>query len=444
MKSLKTLVIFPLLAVLLPACVTSLDEGGFVSLFDGKTLNGWELLGAKGGGYSVTNGLIACARGGGGNLLTKKTYADFILRCEFKLEKGGNNGVGIRAPMTDKQIAYEGMEIQILDTGYDKPLRPAQYHGSIYDVFPAKTGALKPPGEWNSQEIMAVGRRVKVTLNGKVIVDADLNTATDPAVLAKHPGLLRQRGHIGFLGHNDYVEFRHIRLKDLGDPQRIGSPRAPENRAPAGFKALFNGANLAGWKGLLARPNDNPAKRAALAPEVRAREQAKADALMRANWRVEDGALVYRGAGFDNLVAARDYGNFELFVDWKISTNGDSGLYLRGVPQVQIWDPLANEKNSAGSGGLFNNKKNPANPSVRADRLAGEWNRFHILMLGDKVTVFLNDTLVVRNVPLENYWEPGKPLYPAGPIELQAHKDPVWFKNIYLRELPEGSVAAAK
>jgi hypothetical protein len=444
MKRLQTLAISPLLAVLLAACITTQDESGFISLFDGKTLNGWELLGAKGGGYYVTNGMIVCAKGGGGNLLTKKTYADFILRLEFKLEKGGNNGIGIRAPLTDKQIAYEGMEIQILDSGYDKPLRPAQYHGSIYDVFPAKTGALKPAGEWNTQEIMAVGRRVKVTLNGRVIVDADLNSATDPAVLAKHPGLLRQRGHIGFLGHNDYVEFRNIRIKDLGDPLRIGSPRAPENRPPPGFKALFNGANLAGWKGLLARPNDNPAKRAALAPEVRAREQARADAIMRANWRVEDGALVYRGAGFDNLVTARDYGNFELFVDWKISTNGDSGLYLRGVPQVQIWDPLASDKNSVGSGGLFNNKKNPANPLVRADRLAGEWNRFHILMLGDRVTVFLNDTLVVRNVPLENYWEPGKPLYATGPIELQAHKEPVWFKNIYLRELPEGSGAPAK
>jgi hypothetical protein len=128
-------------------------------------------------------------------------------------------------------------------------------------------------------------------------------------------------------------------------------------------------------------------------------------------------------------------------VDWKINAQGDSGLYLRGNPQVQIWDTLAAPANQVGSGGLFNNKKNEAKPLVRADRLTGEWNRFHIVMLGDKVTVRLNDETVVRATPLENFWEPGKPLPATGPLELQAHKTPVWFKNIYLRELPAASPA---
>jgi hypothetical protein len=420
------------------------SEEGFVRLFDGKTLDGWELLGKKGDGYYVADGMIVCAKGGGGNLLTKKTYANFILRFEFKLDPASNNGVGIRAPLTDKQVAYEGMEIQILDVAYNKPLKPTQYHGSIYDVFPAKTGALNQSGMWNEQEIIADGRRVKVILNGQTIVDADLNSVTDPAVLAKHPGLLRDRGHVGFLGHNDYVAIRNVRLKELPDSRKLGSPLSTDNVAPAGFKSLFNGRDLTGWKGLLARPNDNPLQRATLAKDKLAAEQAKADAQMLADWKVENGAIVYRGAGFNNLVSARDYANFEMFVDWKINSKGDSGLYLRGNPQVQIWDTLAEANNQVGSGGLFNNKdkKNPSVPLVRADHLTGEWNRFHILMVGDKATITLNGQVVVRNTTLENFWAKGQPLPASGPIELQAHKTPVWFKNIYVRELPAASTTA--
>src|SRR4051794_15559715 len=91
------------------------DEGGFVSLFDGKSLDGWKLVGKKGEGYGVTNGVLYCARGGGGNLLTEKEFCDFVLRLDFKIEEGGNNGVGIRAPMSGGDVAYVGMEIQVLD-----------------------------------------------------------------------------------------------------------------------------------------------------------------------------------------------------------------------------------------------------------------------------------------------------------------------------------------
>ena len=239
--------------------------------------------------------------------------------------------------------------------------------------------------------------------------------------------MFRDRGHIGFLGHNDYVEFRNLRIKEL--------PRARvDNRAPEGFTRLFNGRDLTGWQGLQDRPNDNPAKRAALPLNQWADQQVKADERMRQNWQVRDQALVYLGKGFDNLVTARDYGNFELLVDWKIAENGDSGLYLRGTPQVQIWDK------AEGSGGLYNNKTNPSKPLKRADYFVGEWNRFRVVMLGDRVMVFLNGELVVydgkQGVALENYWEPGKPLFPRGSIELQAHRDPIHFKNIFIRELP--------
>ena len=404
----------------LTSCVSLRSESGFTSLFDGKTLNGWKLVGAKGGGYTVANGVIACAKGGGGNLFTEREYSDFILRFEFKLEDGSNNGVGIRAPL-EGDAAYVGMEIQILDDNAPKwaNLRPNQYHGSIYDVIPARRGALNRPGEWNAEEILCVGRRVKVVLNGQTILDANLNDVTDPVVLAAHPGLLRERGRVGFLGHDDYVEFRNIRIKEL--------TRFPRNNvAPQGFTALFDGVSLTGWKGLVA----DPPKRSKMSRSELATAQANADELMRKNWEVKDGMLVYRGKEFDNLCTTRDYRDFELVADWKMEEKSDSGIYLRGSPQVQIWGDLV------GSGGLFNNQKNPSRPTKRADYFTGEWNRFRILMQGDKVTVFLNNELIVHNVTLENYWERDKPLYEKGSIELQNHGNTLYFRNIYLKELP--------
>jgi hypothetical protein len=192
------------------------NEPGFVKLFDGKTLNGWTLVGKHGPGYVVENGVLVCPADGGGNLFTEKEYADFVFRFEFRTAPAGNNGVGVRAPL-EGDAAYAGMEIQVLDNEAPayKDLRPAQYHGSVYDVIPAKRGYLKKAGEWNSEEIRAEGRRIKVTLNGTVILDADLDSVQDPEVLKKHPGLARTNGHVGFLGHNSRVEFRNIRIKEL-------------------------------------------------------------------------------------------------------------------------------------------------------------------------------------------------------------------------------------
>jgi hypothetical protein len=424
-----------LVGLLIQACLSvSAAEPEFTSLFDGESLNGWTLVNQHGPGYGVTNGVIYCARGGGGNLFTEKEYADFVLRLEFKLEDGSNNGVGIRAPLSG-DAAYMGMEIQMLEEGAALRgkygvLRPAQFHGSVYDVVAAKKGALKPPGEWNEEEITARGRHIKVTVNGKTVTDTDLNKVTDPETLMKHPGLLRERGHIGFLGHNDYVEIKNIRIKELPAPEK-------ENTPPEGFVALFNGKNLTGWKGLLASPNDNPSRRQQLDAETFKAEQAKADEDMRAHWRVADGEIVFDGKG-RSLCTKKDYGNFELLVDWKIPPKGDSGIYLRGSPQVQIWETNSpgQFKPPEGSGGLYNNKKNPSHPLLYADKPVGEWNRFRILMVGEKVHVFLNGQLVTRATTLENYWERDKPIYPSGQIELQNHGGPLWFKNIYLRELP--------
>ena len=193
------------------------DETGFRPLFDGKTLKGWQLVAGHGQGYLVEDGAIVCPVDGGGNLLTDREYGDFILRLEYKLSPGGNNGVGIRTPLNG-DAAYVGMEIQVLDDQhamYKGKIKPEQHTASIYDVFPARTGFQKPAGEWNEEEIHVEGRRVKITLNGVVTIDANLANVREEAVLKKHPGLLRTSGYLGFLGHNTRVEFRNIRIREL-------------------------------------------------------------------------------------------------------------------------------------------------------------------------------------------------------------------------------------
>ena len=407
------------------------DKEGFIPLFNGKDLTGW--MGDT-HGYTVENGVMVCKEKGGGKLLTMHRFSDFVLRFDFKMPKGANNGLAVRAPAQGNP-AYAGMELQIIDNkGYKEvhnyQLKPWQTHGSIYGCVPAKTGALKPVGEWNSEEVRAVGPRITVILNGKTIVDADvdaLTTTADGKGLGAHPGLRRRTGYLGWLGHGARVEFRNIRVKPL-HPYTEG----PLNVPPKGFTALFNGKDLSGWKGLLKPPYDNPEKRAGLPPEKRRSLQAQADADMRAHWRVEDGTFVFDGKG-RSLCTAKDYGDFEMYVDWKIKPMGDSGIYLRGSPQVQIWDTA---RWPQGSGGLYNNRKNPRDPTECADNPVGEWNRFFIRMVGERVTVYLNGVRVVPNVIMENYWNRSKPIYPTGQIELQNHGNTLWFRNIYLRELP--------
>jgi HEAT repeat protein len=198
-----------------------------------------------------------------------------------------------------------------------------------------------------------------------------------------------------------------------------------------GFVPLFNGKDLAGWKGLV----ENPIARAKMTPEQMAAKQVDADAKARTNWSVQDGMIVFNGAG-DNLCTMKDYGDFEMVVDWRITKDGDSGIYLRGSPQVQIWDPARTDVGAqVGSGGLYNNQKNPSKPLVFADNPVGEWNTFRITMIGEKVSVFLNGVKVVDNVTMENYWDRAQPIFPRGAIELQAHGTNLAFRDIYVREI---------
>jgi HEAT repeat protein len=230
-------------------------------------------------------------------------------------------------------------------------------------------------------------------------------------------------------GHEAYSVLRRVEAS-LADPaakERAGRLIA-ERLRDGGFVPLFDGRSLDGWKGLVA----DPPARAKMTPSELASAQAAADEKMRAHWKVADGVLAFDGKG-DSLCTKGDYGDFELLADWKIEKGGDSGLYLRGSPQVQIWDADANP---IGSGGLYNNEKGSSQPTEKADRPVGEWNSFRVIMIGERVTVYLNDKRVVDDTALENYWEREKPIYPTGQIELQAHGNPLSFRHVYIREIP--------
>lgn len=193
------------------------DEPGFVRLDNGTDLSNWTNAVEN---YEVVDGAIQCKKGKGGDLLSKEEYGDCIIRFEFKLPPAGNNGIALRSPIGGHSSS-DGLEIQVLDSdGYNAahpnaPLKPAQYHGSIYYCVPAKHGFLRPTGEWNFEEIQVKGQQITVTLNGTKIVDADLDKI-DRSTLPKVPkGLDVKTGHIGFAGHNDPVAFRNFRVKRL-------------------------------------------------------------------------------------------------------------------------------------------------------------------------------------------------------------------------------------
>lgn len=194
--------------------LASRNAEGFVSLFNGKDLAGW--AGAV-DNYEVVEGAIRCKAGKGGVLHTKDEYADFVVRLEFKLPPGGNNGLAIRYP-GQGDGAYSGMcELQVLDSEHAKyaKLDARQYHGSAYGMVPAARGYLRPAGVWNFQEVTVKGSTVKVELNGTVILDADLSKVTEFMANSPHPGKDRTAGFFGFAGHSDPVEFRNIQIKVL-------------------------------------------------------------------------------------------------------------------------------------------------------------------------------------------------------------------------------------
>jgi hypothetical protein len=190
---------------------------GFISLFNGKDLTGWQVN--KGGRldrWGAGDGLLFTKGSGGGWLMTEKEFGDFELRLEFRVPAKGNSGVALRSPLAGDP-AYVGMEIQILDDPWYqenyKSLKKTQLTGSIYDVVPPSREALKKVGEWNAFHITAKGRQVTIKLNGMEIVNANLDDHKDRA--DRHPGLLRTKGHLGLQSHDGRVEFRNIYVRPL-------------------------------------------------------------------------------------------------------------------------------------------------------------------------------------------------------------------------------------
>jgi len=216
----------------------------------------------------------------------------------------------------------------------------------------------------------------------------------------------------------------------------------PPNQAPAGFTSLFNGKDLSGWRGR--QPNYSPYDEDKLTPDERAAKQAAWNAERDAHWRVDTakGEIVSDGSS-PHLATEKKYGDFELWVDWlMVSPNGDSGIYLRSYPQVQIWDPAnpREVKNGAekGSGALWNNNAdNPGKwPLVKADHPVGAWNTLRVRMVGTRVWIWLNGKPTVEGQVLDNYFKRGEPVLPTGAIELQTHGSEIRFRNIYVREIP--------
>jgi len=388
----------------------------FTPLFNGKDLTGW-----VGGGYLVKDGCIV--PGPKARFIhTQKRYANYVLEFDFRLPPGGNNGIGIHYP-GQGDAAYVGMEIQVLDNTAKqyKKLLPAQYHGSIYKLVPAKRGFLKPVGEWNHERITVDGPVVKVELNGTLITEGNLDELQKSH--PNHAGVKRRAGFVALCGHHSDVRFRNLRIAEL--PPHFDAKAAEAK----GYKPLLD-SSLSQWK------HEGPA----------------AD-----HWKIVDGILHGDGEGAD-LWTKESYKDFELLVDWRWPEPGpkrrrpvilpdgtqkkgpgveveelDSGIYLRGnsKSQVNLWNwPV-------GSGEVYGYRtarntppevRAAVTPKTKADKPLGEWNRMKIVMKGDRLSVTLNGKKVIDNAQL-----PGVPK--SGPLALQHHHAPIDFANIWIKEL---------
>ena len=411
-------------------------EEGFVDLFDGVSLSGWRIVNGAPSTWTVVDGVIACSGFPTGVMRTDRTYENFILELEYRhLVPGGNAGLFVWSdPITARgQPFTRSVEVQVLD-GQEQ-----NWFTSDGDVFPIHGARMTPvngrggdrayPTErrsnpapmWNHYRVECIDGRIVVALNGKVVTEGY--------------DIAPRRGFICLESEGSPIEFRAIRLKELpaADPPIPASLVADEDARP--WTCLYNGVDLSGWR-------QDPANAG--------------------HWKVQDWILSYDGKGTD-LWTEREFGDFEMICDWKfpgapkpakrpviardgsqatapdgtpleveVPDAGDSGIYLRGSSksQVNIWCwPV-------GSGEVYGYRTDGSmppevragvTPSEPADRPLGEWNRFHIVMKGDRLTVILNGKTVIENAQLPGVAE-------RGPIALQHHGDPIQFANIYVRE----------
>ena len=418
------------------------DETGFRPLFNGRDLSGWVPVQVAPGTFTVRDGMIGSTGVPTGVMRTDRHYENFILELEWKhLRSGGNAGLFIWSdPVTAPgQPFTRAIEVQILD-GND-PNGMWTGHGDIFSIHGASMvpdrphpggwarclpseHRAKPAGEWNHYRVECRDGKISLAVNGKVVSGG---SQCRP-----------RRGYICLESEGSEAHFRNIRIKELPSSNPPPGQVAELDR---GFQSLYTGVDLRGWR---IEPGH------------------------RGHWQPKDWILEYDGqstAADKNLWTEREFGNFELIVDWRFTRKpepkkvpvlqpggdyalnpdgsrqtvevldaGDSGIYLRGVKkgEVNIWNwPI-------GSGEMWmyrEDKSLPAEiragvtPKVRADKPLGQWNRFHITMRGDRVTIVLNGQTVIENAQL-----PGIPA--RGPIALQHHGDPIQFANLYVRELP--------
>jgi hypothetical protein len=237
---------------------------------------------------------------------------------------------------------------------------------------------------------------------------------------------------------------RHFMLLGLGVALLAGPSSAADPAPPQGFTALFNGKDLAGWHGwaIHERGTGAPDALTKLTPEERQKKVEAWTADAKKHWSVENGELVNDGHGA-YLATDKDYGDIELLIEYKTVAKADSGIYLRSTPQVQIWDTTKEGGKwdigaDKGSGGLYNNAKGSPgqSPLVHADRPFGEWNKFRILQVGERTTVYLNDKLVVDHARMDNPWKKGEPLAKSGKVLLQTHGGEIRWRNVFVREIP--------
>ena len=407
---------------LVPLVTPVVDTDGFTYIFNGQDLSGW-FGSADCIVRSGEQGELVCTRGG---LFSEREYSDFILRFEFCMPENGAGGLGLRVLDINKDPAYYGMgKISLIDDGgssyYDAEsgrdrLHRWQYTGSLYGLVPSRRdnvnrqiwgrdgrfsgggSYLCKAGTWNFCEVYVRGSGVSVVLNGQLVMMCDVSNLSGSAADGRdHPGLCNKKGRIALLGN---VAWRNVRIRELEGDFPVGWKSVPR-----GFDVLFSGKPSEmqeNWIGVTTDDKyDNPLVRRMASPGVRQRCQAAADNAMRGHWSIRYGNLFFDGfKGGYSIATRKQYGDFELLIDWRLlSLRGDSGLYLRGCPQVQIWDAF--NQWHKGSGALYNNKKNPDSALKIADHPIGTWNTFRIRMVGEKVSVWLNDELVTDNVTME-------------------------------------------
>ena len=397
--------------------------------------------------WSWNEGVLHCTGQPLSVLRTTKQFENVEIVVEWMHEKpAGNSGLFVWVtPESIEKLASDGkpglpdgIEVQMLDHAFTEMMkakgRKTDWFGTNGDVFgvgkPFKpflptspNGSRSYPrkhlskghGQWNHYYVRAVNGEVRLWVNGEEVSGGN--------------GVSNPRGYLCLESEGSPIQFRKVKVREL--PPAVAPTM---NQPPPGFTALFNGKDLSGWKGVIEKGKPQTD----VLPEEVAAKQIASDKSMNEHWSVVDGVLTFDGEG-ESLSTAKDYGDFEMFLDWKIETAGDSGIYLRGCPQIQIWDPqhepyfkMGSDK---GSGAIWNNKKNPNRPLVKADNPIGEWNTFHIRMVGEKVTVKLNGELVVDDTVMENYWNREASIGTRGPIFLQDHGSILNFRNIYVREL---------